>query len=74
MLPPVTEYLSIYKVEGQVVYETVDLNKTQWLPCSKRACLLKQIQLPKKTKWKPSLKVVNSSDHSVEGYADYVTV
>ena len=62
---------------GQVVYETVDLNRTQWLPCSKRARKFVPLEtdpVTSKAKWRPSLKVVNSSEHSVMGYADDVTL
>ena len=62
---------------GQVVYETVDLNRTQWLPCSKRARKFVPLEtdpVTSKAKWRPSLKVVNSSEHSMMGYADDVTL
>ena len=61
--------------DGQVVYETFDLNKAQWLPCSKRTRKFVPLQtepLVSKLKRKPSLKVVNSVEHSVKGYADDV--
>jgi len=63
--------------DGQVVYETVDLNNTQWLPCSKRARKFVPLQtnpVTSKAKFNPSLKVVNSAENSVKGYADDVTL
>ena len=63
--------------DGEVVYETIDLNKAQWLPCSKRArkyVPLHTEPVVSKVKRKPSLKVVNSAEHSVKGYADDVTL
>jgi len=62
--------------DGEVVYETVELNEAQWLPCSKRARKYGPQTEPvvSKLKKKPSLKVVNSVEHSVKGYADDVTL
>ena len=49
--------------DGQVVYETVDFNKAQWLPCSKGARKFVPLQtepVVSKLKRKPSLKVVST--------------
>ena len=50
-----------------------DLSRSGY-PVLGNLCLLRQIQLPVKLIWKPSLKAVNSSEHSVKGYTDNVTL
>ena len=59
------------------VSEVVNFNSVDWKPCSKRA--RKFVPLsgnPSTTKanWKPCPKLVDSTEHSVKGYADDVTV
>jgi len=60
-----------------VVSEIVHLNHVGWRPCSRRArkfVPLRRNPVTMKTKWKPTLKFVDSTEHSVKGYADDVTL
>jgi len=38
--------------DGKIVYETIDLNTTQWLPCSKKAKKFVPLKVVSKGKWK----------------------
>ena len=59
------------------IFEEVDLNQVDWKPCSRRA--KKFVPLAGKpatikTSWKSSPKFVDSTAHSVKGYADGATL
>ena len=60
-----------------LISEVVSLHEVEWKPCSKRAKKFVPIDrdpVSTKSNWKPSLKFVNSMEHSLKGYADDVTL
>ena len=59
------------------VSEIVNLNTVEWKPCSKRARKFVPLHSNPATvrgNWKSSPKLVESTEHSVKGYADDVTI
>ena len=61
----------------KLISDVVFLHEIEWKPCSKRARKLVPIDrnpVSTKPNWKPSLKFVNSMEHSLKGYADDVTL
>ena len=63
--------------DDHVVSEVIDLHTVEWKPCSKRARKFVSFDgKPAFTKvnWKPSIKFVDSMEHSLKGYADDVTL
>ena len=59
------------------VTEIVDLNSIEWKPCSKRARKFVPLNAKPatiKASWKPSPKFIDSTEHSVKGYADDMTL
>ena len=59
------------------VFEIVDLNSVEWMPCAKRAKHYVAMDCAPKSllrRWKPSTKYYASSEHSVKGYADDATL
>ena len=60
-----------------VVSEVVALHEVEWKPCSKRARNFVSLDgkpVFTKANWKPSVKFVDSMEHSLKGYADDVTL